>query len=114
MSALGPLLLSLGRFLRSRWAAFSQLDDRVSWVTGFVCHPGLAAKWKYQQSTVPGSSVFKLMFNLLLTKNQQEAHCLLFDRAKAKKLSALKGFAPLPPAPGALPLDPIRGSAHIG
>ena len=43
----------IGRFLRSQWAGFSQLGQGgVSWVTGFVCHPGLAAKWKYQPPPV--------------------------------------------------------------
>ena len=32
-------------------------------------------------------------------------------RPRAKKLSASGGFAPLPPWPGALPLDPAGGSA---
>jgi len=41
----GPVSsISLGRF--------SQLEDRVSLVTGFVCHLGLSARWKYQPPPV--------------------------------------------------------------
>jgi len=33
-----------GFFDLAAWAGCFQLQDRVSWVTGFVCQPGLAAK----------------------------------------------------------------------
>jgi len=43
-------------------------EDRVSWVTGFVCHLGLSVKWEYKPS--PVTSVPDQLISLSFTKNQ--------------------------------------------